>query len=127
VSPEEWLAAEFERCKGWIADALDACPIRTHELEHVWDSLQSGHAQLWPKPKSAVVSSISTHPTGLKTICAWLGGGDLSEIRQTVTFLEGYAREQGCKYINIQGRPGWSRALPGFRAASTMIYKDLQV
>lgn len=121
----EWIEAHFDRCAPWLAAALDECPIRTHELPHVREALDAGRAQLWPTANSAVVTTISEHPTGIKTMCLWLGGGDLGEIQRTVAQVASFARSEGCAHLTIQGRKGWARALPGFRAASTLVYKDL--
>ena len=39
--------------------------------------------------------------------------------------LERYARAEGCKRIEICGRPGWLKRLPGYRLAKIVIQKEL--
>lgn len=120
-----WKAHHYDRCFAWIEAALEECPIRTHEMGHVWEAIRDGGAQIWPGDNSVVVTVISDHPTGIKTVCCWLGGGEINEIREIVDTISVWANRQGASHLTIQGRKGWSRALGGWKAASALSYKEV--
>ncbi len=123
MSPEEWLAAEFDRTWPWLDAALNTSPLRTHDREHVWQMLQSGEAQIWPTRNSVCLTEVKTYPTGVKVLFGWLAGGDLSEVKATTEVLERYARESGCDAAAVQGRRGWLRAFTGYEDAGTTAVK----
>ncbi len=126
MTPEEWLASEFQRCRPWLQAALDTSPLKSHTIDHVWEALQSGAAQLWPSANAVCLTEIRIHPTGLKAFNGWLAGGDMEEVRNTSRMLEAYAISQECDVIQIHGRRGWLRAFKGYSDAGTTMIKDLR-
>ena len=126
MTAQQWVAAHFGRCRPWIDAALAAYPLRTHTIEHVREALESGNCMLWPTANSAAVVEIVEHPTGLRTLHHWLAGGDLDELRETAGRVEAFAREHGFAAVTISGRPGWARALPGYRRVAALTMKDLR-
>lgn len=122
----EWIRTEFERCKPWIQAALDKS-LGEYAIEHVWQFLETGAAQIWPTPNACMVTLVETYPTGLKMLKGWLSGGDLSEIVRTEPNIRAWGRGIGCNLVVIGGRPGWVRAFEGYRSAYSVIVRDLNV
>lgn len=97
----------------------------TQRKRHVWQAIESGHAQLWPLPNAALVTQIDIYPTGLKECRAWLAGGELDEIVAITPEIEAWARKRGCTRAVIFGRRGWGKALTGYREMAVTYAKDL--
>lgn len=127
MTPDElaWIRSEFERTKPWIAAALDQYPLRTHEPHHVLELLEAEACQIWPTANSVCITTVTTHPTGLKVFSVWLAGGKLSELKTLNKTLEAYALGVGCKYQTLGGRKGWLRALDGYSVAGVTLFKEL--
>jgi hypothetical protein len=125
VSHEEWVAAQFQRCRPWIEKALARQPLPTHTIEHVREALESGNCMLWPTPNAATVVEVVEHPTGLKTLHHWLAGGSLKELQATEARVAEWGRQNGFAAVTISGREGWSRTLRGYRKATSYLVKDL--
>lgn len=123
--PNEWLRFHFERCRGWLDDALKSSRLRTHDLDHVWSALVSGECQLWPKMNSVALTQIQNYPTGKRVMCIWLAGGDVRELKATHVAIENFARAGGCEAILITGRRGWMKSLGGYHEDATSIVKEL--
>jgi hypothetical protein len=125
---EEWLKQEFDRCKSYIQRALDQSE-GGYELEHVWDLIEKGRAQLWPTPGGCMVTIVDDLPNGLRVMRGWLAGGDsLKEIQASCAPngpIETWARQAGCKKVIIGGRRGWLRAFTGYRELMTVSVKEL--
>lgn len=117
--------ALFDRYWPMIEPAIAAYGP-THSKEDVWQQIESGHAQLWTLPHAVMVTEIKRWPTGFKEAVAWLAGGSLAEIRDFTPTLEDWARAEGCDRAAVTaGRPGWGRALDGYRLAGSFLTKDL--
>jgi hypothetical protein len=97
----------------------------THDKQHVWRRVESGDAQFWALPNSALVTEIVTYETGLREIRGWLAAGDIDEIASFVPLLEDWGRLAGCKRATITGRRGWLRAFNGYRDVCTTMVKEL--
>ena len=111
---------EWERCKCYLEAALDG----TYTLEDVWHEIEQRNAQFWPLTRSAVVTQIIRHPQ-CKVLRIWLAGGELDELLRFVSAADNYAREQGCARVEIDGRKGWSRVLPGYDIERVTLTKDV--
>jgi hypothetical protein len=128
MTSSEWIAEQFERCAPWIQAALDAEPIRTHTLRHVWDDLIDNRCQLWPTPNSVLVTELIIYPTGAKILYHWLAGGSWDEIKATHARVEEFAKGQGCIAVEVKGRRGWERLAKadGWKPVQTVYVKDLR-
>jgi hypothetical protein len=123
-----WIKSEFERCKQWIEAAIAREAVATHDIDDVREAVEAGIAQIWPRPKSCMVTTIETYPKA-KFVRGWLAGGDLDEIKQTCAPdgpIERWAKRQGCTWVVIGGRKGWLRAFSGYRESCTVMIKELQ-
>lgn len=129
----DWLKAEFVRCAPWLLAALEEDAARTHELIDVWRAIEDGKAQFWPDVHSAIVTVLEFFPR--KTVLRyWLAGGDttkgvlvLEECKKATVGIEQWAKEAGASLSAISGRPGWIRALPGYREAGRYAIKDISL
>lgn len=52
-------------------------------------------------------------------------GHDWEKFGHLIEGLEKYARTEQCQRMEICGRPGWLRRLPGYRLAKIVIRKEL--
>lgn len=127
MSEQEWVASEFARCRPWIEEALKAHPFHTHDIEHVWQAIESGGCMLWPTPNSVAVVEVVNFPTGVKALHFWLSGGDLRELKATEKAVAEYGKRNGYVAATMTIiRNGWLRAIPGYRKVATQIMKDLR-
>lgn len=73
-------------------------------------------------------ASVYTRETnrGLVTVVETVGGRDGKRwLRQCREELEQHAKAAGAVAIEIEGRRGWRRALPGYREARVVMTKEL--
>jgi hypothetical protein len=54
-----------------------------------------------------------------------VAGGELSDLREVEVDILNYAQKGGFKYIDIVGRPGWEKALPGYNRAAVLLRKKV--
>lgn len=116
---------EFLRVWPVLEEAIQAY-ADTHHQEHVWSKIESGNAQIWTTPTSALVTEIRVWPTGLKEAVAWLAGGEISSLLMLKPAFEAWAKAKGCARAGIQlGRSGWERVLKDYAPAGIQLVKDL--
>jgi hypothetical protein len=91
----------------------------------VVDSIKRGEFQFWSSENSCVVTTIDVFPR-IKQLTVILGAGDLQEIDETIRpVIESWAREINCDTMLIMGRPGWQRALEGYKRTAVVLEKRL--
>lgn len=117
------LRNDYERCWPWLAAALEHGG-NTHGKEDLWHAIESGGAQLHPLRNGAIVTTIQTHPSGMKDANGWLAGGNLDEILTVIPLLEEWLRSEGCARVTLTGRKGWMRRLPSYRNTGLILVKD---
>jgi hypothetical protein len=72
-----------------------------------------------------VVTTIDIFPR-IKQLTVIIGAGDLKEIDDVIRpTIEAWARRIGCDTMLIMGRPGWQRALEGYRRTAVVLEKKL--
>jgi len=109
---------------GWhrLLPVLRTALVYTHGLvteDDVLRMINEGGAQFWPTSNSVAVTELVVYPRG--TMCRiWLGAGELSELRWIEGLIRAWARREGCMGIEIIGREGWARALPGYIPVATI-------
>lgn len=91
----------------------------------VLEAIKSGEFQFWSSENSCVVTTIDIFPR-LKQLTVILGAGDLKEIDDTIRpVIEEWARHIDCDTMLIMGRPGWQRALDGYKRTAVVLEKRL--
>jgi hypothetical protein len=102
------LALEFDRCKPWIAAALEYAG-GTHDIEHIREAVLRGDLQLWAGNGSAIVTEIENYPR-MRVLNFFLAGGNLEELELMTPGIEQWAKEKwGCSAAKLAGRQGWQR------------------
>ena len=99
-------------------------------LEGVKTAIEQRQAQLWAvwegqRCLAALVTKITDHDKGRVCTIAHCGGIELCSWREHLNVLEAWAREKGCCRIDIVGRKGWERVLPGFEQTGVVLEKKL--
>ena len=124
ASEAAWLRENFERAPHLIQSALDREYVRTHTLDDVWNEIERGSAQLWPRGDSVCVTNIDEYPRA-KILRGWLAGGDLKQIVASEIAIRNWATRQGCDAVMLVGRRGWARAFPGYTETHSVIMRRL--
>ncbi len=93
--------------------------------QDVITGINKGDYQFWAAENSCVVTTIDIFPQ-MKQLTIILGAGDLAEIDTKIRpVIEDWAREIKCDAMIIFGRPGWQRALEGYRRTAVVLEKRL--
>jgi len=91
----------------------------------VVEGLKRGEYQFWSSENSCVITTIDIFPR-LKQLTVIIGAGDLREIDEIIRpALEEWARHINCDTMLIMGRPGWQRALEGYKRTAVVLEKRL--
>lgn len=91
----------------------------------VIDGIKSGEYQFWSSENSCVITTVDVFPR-IKQLTVIIGAGDLAEIDTIIRpVLEEWARHINCDTMLIMGRPGWQRALEGYRRTAVVLEKRL--
>lgn len=83
--------------------------------------------QLWigGEPVRAVMTGeFVTYPHG-RSYRATFAAGDLALLREGMPVLKAWTKSRGATSIEIEGRKGWSRALPDFREEAVILRMEL--
>lgn len=118
------LHPQWDRCKTWIDEGLGDSMLKIADLEAM---LISGQALFWPGKACALVTEITTYPTGERAIEVLSAGGDMAEIMSLAPGVEAFARLQGCTVSIVEGRKGWERTMrdQGYAFYSIKLRKEL--
>ena len=91
----------------------------------VVDGIKRGEFQFWSSENSCVITTIDIFPR-LKQLTVIIGAGDLKEIDDIIRpVVEEWARHINCDTMLIMGRPGWQRALDGYKRTAVVLEKRL--
>lgn len=113
----------WDRCWPWLRRAAERSG--THEEADVLASVVwTGKSQFWPANDSAAITEIITMPAG-KIFQVWLAGGRLETLKAMFADMEAWGRSVGCKAIQVTGREGWERVLPGMSRRAVVLAKEL--
>lgn len=91
----------------------------------VLEGIARGEYQFWASKDSCVVTTVDIFPR-IKQLTVIIGAGDLREIDDVIRpVIEAWARSIDCDTMLIMGRPGWQRALEGYRRTAVVLEKKL--
>lgn len=115
-----------------VAEMIDeaykfADEIMPHDM---LDQLRSGHRQLWVVWNGeAIIAAVMTRIIQLRSCRAvqiTAAGGTAVELwKDLITLIEDFARNEGCRKVTIEGRPGWERLYPDYRRARVVIEREV--
>ena len=126
----EW----FDHALPMLAPAIERAEGRL-EPEDVRERLADGRMHLflfWQRePREmlgALVTEFVLHPRGKALVLCLLGGTELIRWLDRLLEVEAFAREEGCRWIELSGRFGWERVLRGlgYQRLSVALGKELQ-
>ncbi len=111
-----WRSLKYSDYK-WTLDAIRA-------------RIEDQKAFLWVgydenQPILAAVTWVEYFPASMRYVIAFCGAEDLRYPQELFPHAEEHARALDCGAIEIHGRGGWLRALPGFERISTTVRKKL--
>lgn len=128
VLPPGELSWAWPRVRRLLEPAL-AHAGDTYGPAEVLEALRAGDAWLLVDlPITlAVVAEMVEYPRR-SVLRAWLAGADgpAHDWAPVVAALEGLGRREGCGDVEIIGREGWARALPGFKRAAVIMRKEIR-
>lgn len=79
----------------------------------------------FPFLAAAVACTRETNRGPVAVIRAAAGRDGHRWIKQTIREFEAHAKASGAVAVEIEGRPGWARTLPGYRTARIVLEKEL--
>ena len=124
MEPANWEAA-FERFRNGFAEAMDP---RLFTIEWLDEGVRSGAILFWHTDDAAITADIRVYPTNARVLHGLYATGSLLDIiEQLIPTAEAFAREQGCRWAQIDSRQAWGRMLSGkgYGPYKTAILKDL--
>jgi hypothetical protein len=86
---------------------------------YLWLAIDSGSVL------AAAVTKVTQDENGRLCTIVACAGYDWPRFGLLIEGLEKYARAEGCKAMEICGRPGWQRRLTGYRTVKVVIRKGL--
>lgn len=114
---------EWERLWPVLEPALDYAG-HTHDEADLIEAIAAGTLQFWPGEKSAIVTELVSYPR-FGALRFFLAGGDLAELKEMEGRVIEWAQHYGCARVEIGGRRGWQRALPGYTRLCTVLAKPI--
>ena len=100
--------------------------------EDVLGFLQSGQWRLWVAIENGIVVAAMTveffyYPRDKVCRVVTMGGERMKEwlTSNTIQKFEDWAKEEGCSYIDVFGRRGWKKVLPGYEEDCVLLRKAI--
>lgn len=92
--------------------------------------LAGGRATLWliergQEIRAALVTRMTEFSGGRSMRIQLCGGEGMEDWLPLLSSLEDHAREYSCARVEIEGRKGWLRVLPGYRERAILMGKEL--
>lgn len=113
---------------GWLRSALQDDPRVS--LAGTLEAVRAERAQLWGVRVGAQLRALLVTWIGRYEQCDVLevqliGGEGMAEWLGLLPELERHACNLGCRLMELRGRRGWERVLPGYRMRGVCLEKDL--
>lgn len=97
----------------------------TDDLLH---RIETQRMQLWVQKGVVFITEITVYPQWVGLHIPYAAGDNMEDwFDRSLEYLEGFAREKGCKYISATGRKGWIRQgkARGYKEAFFNVRKEL--
>lgn len=91
-------------------------------------SVESGKRWLWlsePDRACAMLTQITEYPRADVLVIFAIAGRLPRNWRAMLATLEDHARSIGCSQVEVWGRKGWARKLPGYEPGQIVLRKNL--
>lgn len=117
------IDAALERCRPWLLAALDRSD-GAYSWSDVVAEIKAGTMQLWPAERGAAVTQILDCPQK-RILHVFLAGGELDQLRDMIDSAAEWGRACGCSEMQMTGRAGWRRRLPGWREIAVTMGRSI--
>lgn len=131
--PPDLIDQVWEQAAPYLQESADLSRGR-YLLSDIRQKIEQSEWHLWvvfepgPHVVAAITSSFAYYPQAKALQGQFLGGTRLAEWRDMFcdTF-DRWAKDNGCRFIEFVGRPGWVRALApnGYEERFRIYYRDL--
>lgn len=132
--PPKYVEEVWPLVQGYLSKAV-RFQKDTFNIEAVKEMLDREQIILWVmldentgNPVAAATTRVVEYPVCRSMAIDWIGGKRMKEwLPKFSETLDKYAKDNGCKYIEGWGRPGWIKALKpfGYRQWSPTYRKEL--
>ena len=117
-----------EQQLGWLSLGLRGDPRVS--LTGLLEDIEIGMAQLWAVQRGDDTRALVVTRIIEYELCDCLeiqicGGVGMWDWMHLLGELEQHARNMECKMMELRGRPGWQRMLPGYRVRGIALEKEL--
>ena len=89
--------------------------------EDIENGLKKGEFQLFINKKSAAITASIKN-----TLRIGLAGGNLKDLVELEKTIVEFARSRYYNYVDILGRGGWEKTLPGYEKKAVLLRKELK-
>lgn len=127
VAPDQ-IDAAWPLVVSYLRSGYAACDEFMPENLQEWLREERGQLWLWVRQGiifAAMVTSLEMRPSGKVCRLGATGGMNLLLWRECEARIVEYARAEGCVKTVLEGRPGWSRVLPGYTTKRLSLEKAL--
>ena len=108
-----------------LSPAIDQSGGR-YTIDATRHAISTGEMQLWVAHEdsqiyAAMTSSVVVYPAKKMLAVIHCGGRMMGLWLPTMSSVEAWAKSHGCEGVEIVGRAGWAKALPGYARSGTLI------
>lgn len=100
-----------------------------HAVDDLLEAIEDQRMQLWVvwngDYQAVGVTQICIYPKHKVLQMLYLGGSDLRDWFHVERDLVEFARSEGCDCIEMHGRKGWAKVLPGYEETHVILRKVL--
>jgi hypothetical protein len=113
----------------WLRASLREDP--RFELDDILADIEQERAQLWAigdwggYVQALIVTRLLWYPRCCALEVHLCGGLDMDRWIHLLDDLEQHARNLGCRFVEVRGRRGWERVLPGYGFRGIALAKEL--
>jgi hypothetical protein len=112
-----------------LQPALDRLGDR-YTAKDICDRLADGRMQLWAAEfddavTTAAITQVITYPSCKAMNIFAVAGKGYGLWEDWIAEVCAWAKTTGCRYVEIQGREGWKKLLPGFRETGIILIKEI--
>ena len=131
VVPPENLGLVWQKVEPLLKPAIDQSGGR-YTVDSTRSAITKRDMQLWiaftedGDILAAMTSCITVYPSLTMLAVVHCGGRMMGLWLHSMSQVETWAKEQGCEGVEIAGRAGWEKALPGYAKAGTLIERKFR-
>jgi hypothetical protein len=109
----------------WRARLAEANDPKFWPIEALDRLVEEGDAQFWADNEGALLTRMVSYPGGAITVETLAGAGTIEALAAMTPAINDWALTQGATHLLVLGRPGWARALTGWRHHQSILIKEV--